>query len=83
MDFEATVRYLEKAIPEYNNLPHSELGGLSPQEVFSGVVLDKETIKKGFIQAYQRRLEENRKARCKNCSDSVIVSENQAIVSGN
>lgn len=82
-DFESTVRYLEKAIPEYNNRPHSKLGGLSPQEVLSGVILDKEAIKNGFTQSYQARIEENRKVRCKNCSASADIIENPAIVSSN
>ena len=70
-DFEATVKYLEKAIPEYNDRPHSALGGLSPKEVLKGIVLDKEQLKRHFRQAYMKRIQENRKVRCKNCENSI------------
>ena len=68
-DFPATVRYLEKAIPEYNNRPHSKMNGLTPQEAFYGAKYDKEAHEKLFREAYLRRIEENRKVRCANCEE--------------
>ncbi len=66
-DFKSTVKHLEKAIPEYNNRPHYAHKGLTPGEVLKGIELNKKQIKKHFNKAYIRRIDENRKVRCKNC----------------
>jgi len=69
-DFPATVRFLEKSIPVYNNeRPHSALAGQTPLEVFNGISWNKEKYKRECREAYYRRLKENKEARCKNCDD--------------
>lgn len=66
-DFKSTIKHLEKAIPEYNNRPHYAHKGLTPSEVLKGIELNKKQIKMHFKDAYYKRIEENRKVRCKNC----------------
>jgi transposase InsO family protein len=66
-DFQSTLRHLERAIPEYNNRPHYSLSGLSPQEAFNGVRIDKTAEKLAFHEEYKKRIEENRNTRCANC----------------
>lgn len=54
---------------DYNNKrPHHTLKGLTPYEVFAGKIMDK-SLQYAHIKAAQaRRLEENRKNRCDNCT---------------
>jgi len=70
-NFAATVKYLDTAIPEYNNRPHSKLNGLAPQEVLNGVVFDKEAYQKKIEEARIMRIEENRRVRCANCDEKL------------
>jgi len=37
-DYNETVNYLMKSIPDYNNKPHGRLYGLTPFEVLEGEV---------------------------------------------
>lgn len=65
-DFDECVRYLDKFIPDYNDRYHCSLSGLSPNEVYSGVSYDKESINKRIHDAKLVRLIENRQYNCQN-----------------
>ncbi len=54
---------------ENNNRSHTAHKGLSPREFLKGIELDKERIRKGFQEAYRKRIEENRQIRCSHCED--------------
>jgi len=63
-DHEALVTYLNEYIPNYNARYHVSLDGLSPDEAYSGIALDKDKIKDQLSKAKQLRLLENRKNLC-------------------
>jgi len=44
-DYNETVNYLMKSIPDYNNKPHGRLYGLTPFEVLEGEVPSKDMFK--------------------------------------
>ena len=45
-DFKSLKKYLEKAIPLYNNvMPHGALGGIPPVDVLNGKNIDKYNVK--------------------------------------
>jgi len=74
LDFEHTQRFLETAVEQYNNRPHSALFGLTPQEVFNGRMPDKTLFKSQIEQAKILRKAENQALSCDSCAFSV---ENQ------
>lgn len=61
-DINDTKNYLEKAIPDYCNRPHTALFGLTPIEVCNGLVPSKNLFQKQKILARKIRIEDN-----KNC----------------
>ena len=44
LDFEHTQRFLETAVEQYNNRPHSALFGFTPYEVFNGAKPNKNHV---------------------------------------
>jgi len=67
-DFEHTKRFLEVAVEQYNNRPHSALFGLTPHEVFYGTIPDKTLFKAQMEQAKILRKTENQALSCNNCA---------------
>jgi transposase InsO family protein len=74
LDFEHTERFLETAVEQYNNRPHSALFGLTPYEVFHGRAPDKNLFRNQMEQAKILRKAENKRLSCNSCAFSV---ENQ------
>jgi len=68
LDIEHTQRFLETAVAQYNNRPHSALYGFTPQEVFNGAKPDKYFFKDKIAQAKVLRIAENRALSCDNCA---------------
>lgn len=64
---EHVIQFLNKAIEQYNNKPHSALHGLTPYEVFNGAIPDKNMFKPAIKQAAQKRKSINLKQECLNC----------------
>ena len=75
LDFEHTQRFIETAVEQYNNRPHSALFGLTPFEVFHGTKPDKNLFKDRIQQAKTVRKAENKALACHSCAFGV---ENQA-----
>ena len=63
-DFNETVKYLKRSIPDYNLKPHDKLLGLTPFEVLQGEVLNRDQFKEQKEQARKERLEQNMKVEC-------------------
>lgn len=59
--------YLSYAVDQYNNKPHSALFGLTPDEVFNGMLPDKDMFKPAMKQAAKKRKEINMRQDCLNC----------------
>ena len=74
LDFEHTRRFLETAVEQYNNRPHSVLYGFTPQEVFNGAKPNKYFFKEQLEQAKIMRKAENQALSCDSCA---FVIENQ------
>ena len=74
LDFEHTQRFLEKAVEQYNNRPHSSLYGFTPLEVFNGLKPDKYFYKPQMELAKTLRKAENKALSCDNCT---FTSEKQ------
>jgi len=68
LDFDHTQRFLETAVIQYNNRPHSALFGLTPQEVFNGAQPDKTLFKPQIEQAKIFRKAENQALICNTCA---------------
>jgi putative transposase len=67
-DHEALVRYLEKCIPEYNNVrPHCAHKYRTPSQVYFGQTVDMEELRKRLTEANKKRILENRIASCPVC----------------
>jgi putative transposase len=65
-DGAALQRVLEWAIDDYNNLrPHTSLQGLTPSEVYSGVVLESLRIPEKVKSAQRARIQRNRQNFCR------------------
>jgi transposase InsO family protein len=75
LDFEHTRCFLETAVDEYNNRPHSALFGLTPKEVFYGAMPDRDLFKEQKEQAKRLRKVENKALSCPTCAFSI---ENKA-----
>ena len=67
LDFEQTKQFLDYAVGQYNNKPHSALHGLTPQEVFNGMLPDKDMFKPAIRRAAQKRKVINLNQQCLNC----------------
>lgn len=63
-DHTALIKYLQQAVEDYNSRPHDVLNGLTPLEVLSGKVFDKEAFHLQLIHAKNTRIAENKKIRC-------------------
>ncbi len=70
LDFEHTQRFLETAVEQYNNRPHSALFGLTPNEVFHGAKPDRNFFSEQKEQAKILRKTENKSLACSNCAFS-------------
>ena len=68
LDFNHVQRFLEKAVEQYNNRPHSALFGFTPYEVFNGAKPDKNHFKPQMLQAKSLRIAENKTLSCDNCA---------------
>jgi transposase InsO family protein len=74
LDIEHTQRFLETAVEQYNNRPHSALYGFTPLEVFNGARPDKYFFKAKMEQAKVLRIVENKALSCDSCA---FTAENQ------
>ena len=70
-DLESTRRFLETAVKQYNNRPHSALFGLTPNEVFYGVPPNKQLFKPQIELAKALRKAENKALSCDNCAFTI------------
>ena len=70
-DFNHTQRFLETAVEQYNNRPHSALFGLTPYEVFNGAIPDKTLFKPKIEQAKLLRKAENQALSCDSCAFTI------------
>ncbi|MDR2972608.1 MAG: integrase core domain-containing protein [Bacteroidales bacterium] len=75
LDFEHTQQFLETAVEQYNNRPHSALFGLTPYEVFHGAIPDKNLFKDQKEQAKMLRKAENKALSCDSCTFSIEKQE--------
>jgi len=75
LDFEQTKRYLAIAVERYNNRPLPVLSGLTPNEVFSGEIPDKNRFAFQRQQAKILRIAENKATTCTNCAFTVEKQE--------
>lgn len=67
-NYNATVRFLEQAIPEYNHKPHYALHGLTPNEVLNGAIPNKNMFATAIRNAGKQRISDNKeKQDCLNC----------------
>ena len=74
LDFEHTQRFLETAVEQYNNRPHSALYGFTPKEVFNGAKPNKYFFAPQKQQAKLLRKAENKALSCDSCAFTI---ENQ------
>ena len=66
-DFPALVKYLEKAVQDYNyHKPHWAHKGLTPAEALDGVILNTEELKEQVKAACRARIEYNKQQNCEN-----------------
>jgi transposase InsO family protein len=68
LDFNHTQRFLETAVKQYNNRPHSALFGYTPKEVFYGAIPNKHLFKPQMEQAKALRKAENQALTCDSCA---------------
>ena len=68
LDFNHVERFLETAVEQYNNRPHSALFGLTPHEVFYGAIPNKALFRTQIEQAKVLRKAENKALSCDNCA---------------
>lgn len=62
-------KYLTWAVRKYNNKPHSSLYGLTPVEVFGGMVPDRHLFQPAIKMATYKRRKTNINQECMNCFD--------------
>jgi len=68
-DIDHLIQHLEYFIPVYNGVrPHISLKGLTPNEVFNGITLNKEELKEQTVIARDKMITENRNSACTVCS---------------
>jgi len=63
-DYQETVNYLKKSIPNYNLKPHRALYGLTPFEVLNGENPSRNLFKEEKTEARKTRLIMNQKIEC-------------------
>jgi len=68
LDFEHVERFLETAVVQYNNRPHSALYGFTPVEVFNGAKPDKYFFSSQIEQAKILKKVENQALSCDSCA---------------
>ena len=68
LDFDHVRRFLETAVEQYNNRPHSALYGLTPHEVFNGKPPNKNLFTAKIQQAKILRIAENKALSCDSCA---------------
>ena len=71
LDFDHVRRFLETAVEQYNNRPHSALFGLTPHEVFQGAKPNKDLFKEQKAQAKLLRIAENKSLSCDSCAFTI------------
>ena len=69
-DQQETEKYLAVAVPQYGNKPHSSLFGLTPYEVFNGMIPDKNRFKPEIKRAAIERRTINLEYNCLGCFNS-------------
>ena len=70
LNIDQVIKYLFYAVEQYNNKPHSALYGLTPTEVFNGILPDKDMYKPAIKQAAKKRKEINMRQDCLNCFEN-------------
>ena len=68
-DIEQVNKYLNFAVDQYNNKPHSALYGLTPIEACKGQIPDKTMFKPAMLHAAKARKDINLNQNCLNCVD--------------
>lgn len=63
-DFDETKALLTSTIPDYNNKPHGQLYGLTPNEVLQGDIPTKNNYRQDIIQSRKNRITQNQQASC-------------------
>ena len=63
-DYQETVNYLERSIPDYNQKPHGALYGLTPTEVLNGEIPSRDQFQDEKLKARKNRLMMNQKIEC-------------------
>jgi len=75
-NYEAVSKYLDFAVPDFNNRPHYSLHSLTPNEVLSGHIPDKHKFTEAIKTAKTARIAENRSPECLiNCQNPQILTE--------
>ena len=65
---EVLLKYLDEFIPIYNQLrPHCKLGGLTPDQAYTGVIAPKDQWKLDKYNARVKRILENQQLNCPFC----------------
>lgn len=67
LDIADAQKFLDWAVLNYNNKPHTALFGLTPHEVFNGIVPDKDIFKQDIQLAAKNRREINIEQDCLRC----------------
>ncbi|MDD4210393.1 MAG: integrase core domain-containing protein [Bacteroidales bacterium] len=68
LDFNHTQQFLDTAVKQYNNRPHSALFGYTPKEVFYGAIPNKHLFKPQMEQAKALRKTEKHALTCDSCA---------------
>ena len=66
-DIYQVIRFLQWAVPAYNNKPHSALYSLTPHEVLNGMIPNKNMYTEAIKMAAQQRIQTNMQQSCLNC----------------
>lgn len=67
-DFNSLCQWMPEAISDFNNRPHNVLNGLTPLEVLSGKITDKNVATAQRQAAKAERISQNKQQKC--CSYS-------------
>ena len=63
-NYQETLNYLKRSIPDYNHKPHGALFGLTPSEVLNGESPSRDLFKEEKTEARKERLIMNQKIEC-------------------
>jgi putative transposase len=77
LNIEQVKIYLSWAVDQYNKKHHSALLGLTPNEVFNGMLPDKDMFKPAMKQAAIKRKEINMGQDCLNCIEKEPENQNE------